>query len=290
MTELCELQRRLESIRGLREIINAMRNLAAVYVRRAEATLTAMRPYADVVTTALGFVLDRAQAQRTEPPEDAPALAVVFSSDQGLAGTFNQHVVERSVSFRANTPGRVDVVAIGLRGRNLLALRGVEPVLSTRAPTSLEGIRSRVPELATEIYRVFEERGAERMFFIYSKYESMGHAEQRVRRIVPPVRQELAPGEERAFTYEPILTAPPAKLLGRLVEEYFFVELYRSLLESHASENGARLAAMTAAAGNVDELLEELQRDFQSVRQDSITAELMDVVNGAEAQRTDRLR
>lgn len=285
MAELRELQRRLDSIQGLKDVVNAMRNLAAIYVRRAEATLGAIRPYADVVTTALSLVLERSEMGPVEPPDDAPSLAVVFASDQGLAGPYNDRVVAAALAFRERMAGRVDFIAIGLRGRNLLALRGVEPVLATRTPSSLEGIKAQVPELAARIFDAFHQCGAEQAFFIFNVYESMGRFEECVRRIMPPVRHELTPGEERTFTYEPILTAPPAELLGHLIEEYFFVELYRSLLESHASENGARLTSMTSAASNVDDRLAELRQQFQSVRQESITSELMDVVSGSEALR-----
>jgi F-type H+-transporting ATPase subunit gamma len=290
MAELRELQRRLESIRGLRDVVNAMRSLAAVYVRRAEATLGAIRPYADAVNAALRLVLDRSDIGRTEPPDDASALVVVFASDQGLAGTFNERIVATADEFRRTASGALTFVAIGLRGRNLLILRGTEPVMSERAPTSLEGIKARVPELAARIFDVYQDCGAQQVFFIFNAFESLGRFQEQVRRIVPPVRDDLADDADRTFTYEPILTAPPAELLGYLIEEYFFIELYRSLLESHASENGARLTSMTAAASNVDERLEDIKQKFQSVRQETITAELMDVVSGAEALRDSKPR
>jgi len=287
MPELRELQRRLESIQGLEEVVNAMRNLAAVYVRRAEATLRAIRPYAEVVNTALSLVLDRVDLTRIEPAEDAPSLAVLFASDQGLAGPFNERIVSAAVEFRDRHNGPLDFAVVGLRGGSLLQLHAVSPILVERAPTSLEGIKARVPELAARIFDTYHERGAQRVFFIFNAYESMGHFSQSVWRVVPPSRAELGEAAEQQFTYEPILTAPPAELFGHMVEEYFFIALYRALLESHASENGARLTSMTAAASNVEKRLEEIRRDFQSVRQESITSELLDVVSGAEALRDD---
>ena len=287
MAELRELQRKLDSMKALKEIVNAMRNMAAVYVRRAEASLRAMRPYADVVETALVAALEQADIQRMEPPPGAPAIAVVFASDQGLCGTYNDRVVRAALEFRDQASERVELVAIGHRGRNLLTLRGAEPVLAADAPTSLEGIRTRVPELAAQVFETYTQRGAGRMFFIYNAYQSMGHFQEAVRRVLPVGLDELHPGEQRALRYEPILTMPPRELLSHLIEEYFFVELYRGLLESHASENGARLASMTAASSNIDRRLAVLKREFQMERQDAITAELLDVVGGAEALRTE---
>ena len=88
---------------------------------------------------------------------------------------------------------------------------------------------------------------------------------------------------EQRFSYEPLLGSPARELVGYLAEEYFFIQLYRALLESHSSENGARLLAMTAASGNIDDRFDEVTREFRSVRQDAITSELLDVVAGAEA-------
>ena len=287
MPELRELQRRVESIHGLREVVNAMRNLAAVYVRRAESTLRAIRPYADVVATALRVALARAGMAGLAPPEDSPSLIVVFGSDQGLAGAYNNRAVGAALDFQQGLQGQSWFASVGLRARSLLAARGVKVGLAARAPSSLEGIRARVPELAAHIFDAYQESGARRVFFVFNVFESMGRFGPCVRRVVPPVPEELAAESARTFSYDPLPTAPPRQLLEHLIEEYFFVELYRSLLESHASENGARLTAMTAAASNIDDRLDGLQREYQSLRQESITAELMDVVSGAEALRDD---
>ncbi len=286
MAELRELQRKLNSMKALRDIVNAMRNMAAAYVKHADAALRAMRPYADVVETALAAALEIGDLHHMEPPEGAPRVAVVFASDQGLCGAYNERVVSAALDFRQNSPRPTQFAAIGQRGHSLLALRGVKPALATPAPTSIEAIRVQVPELAAQIFQLYCDRAAGEMFFIYNAYEGMGRFKETVRRVLPISREELQPSEQRPFSYEPILTMPGLELLGRLVEEYFFIQLYRGLLESHASENGARLTSMTSASSNIDDSLTELTREFQSARQEAITAELLDVVNGAEALRT----
>jgi F-type H+-transporting ATPase subunit gamma len=285
MAELRELQRKLESIQSLKDVVNAMRNLAAIYVRRAEDALKASRPYGDVVNTALRLVLERSRFDTAGEEDDRPALLVVFASDQGLAGPFNERVCSEAVAFAEGLASRAEIAVIGMRGRGLLEQRGVSPVLAARSPTSLEGIRSRVPEISAELFGAYHNLGPARLFFVFNAYESMGRFVPTVRRIVPPVREELEAEPGHRFTWDPILTAPPGDLLGRLIEEYIFIELYQSLLESHASENGARLTSMTAAGSSIDDRLEVLRQQFQSVRQESITAELMDVVSGTEALR-----
>lgn len=283
MAELRELQRKLDSIKGLREIVAAMRNLAAIYVRRAEATLDAIRPYSEVVETAVELVLGRAGVTAIEPDPDGVAVAIVFASDQGLCGAYNERIVRAAMEFTANAAGRVDVIAIGNRGASLLKMRGVEPIMTVSSPTSLEGIKAQVSGLAADVYDTYSEQGAGAMFFIYNTYEGAGRFVESVRPVLPPRRDQLTRAGGRRFRCDPILTASPEALLGDLAEEYLFVQLYRALLESHASENGARLLSMTAAASNIDDRLVDLTQQYQSVRQDAITSELLDVVGGAEA-------
>ncbi|NLW49889.1 MAG: hypothetical protein GXY85_03475 [Candidatus Brocadiaceae bacterium] len=285
MAELRELQRKLDSIGALQDVVHAMRSLAAVYVRRAEATLEATRPYGQAVNTALRLVMEKAGLGIDREGAERPALGIVFASDQGLAGSFNDRVAEAAQRFPSEHGAPVRLVCIGHRGGAVLALRGLEPMLVLNAPTSLEGIKAEMPDLAARVFGAFQESGAEEIHFVYNAFESVGHSAARVRRVLPPVHEALEPG--RAFRYEPILTAPPLELLDHLVEEYLFIELYQALLESHASENGARLTAMSAASSNVEDRLEEIRRQYQSVRQDTITSELMDVVSGAEALQDD---
>ena len=288
MADLRRLRRQLESIRALGDIVAAMRDLAAICVRRAEAAVRATRPYAELVETALDEAMKQAGLQQEERPADASAVAVVFTSEQGLCGAYNDRVVRRALEFMSKAPRRAQLVAIGRRGRDLLAPQGAKAALSLPAPTNLEGIRSQVLELAGQVFELYSERGASELFFVYNAYVGMGRFQETVRQVLPVSPGDLQASRERAFGYEPILTAPPRELLGRLIEEYFFIQFYRGLLESHASENGARLASMTAATTNIDERIVALTRQFQSVRQEDITSELLDVVSGAEALRTGR--
>ncbi len=291
MPELRELQRKLDSVKSLNEVVSAMRNLAAIYVRRAESTLDAIRPYSEVIETALGVVLARqTEGERYDNDEAKESggkiLAVVFASDQGLCGTYNERVVSAALDFAKDKGGLVSFATVGRRGRDLLTMRGETAALAVPAPTSLEGIRTRVSDLTTDILGKYAELTASGLFFVFNAYEGMGRFKERVRRVLPPELGQLEMAKSRGFRYEPILTAAPSVLLGPLIKEYLFVELYRALLESHSSENGARLLAMTSAASNIDKRSIELTQEYQSARQDWITSELLDVVGGAEALRS----
>ena len=281
MADLRELQKRLESIKALREIVHAMRNLAAVYVRRAEAALEAIRPCTQVVETALSTALGSAQTGPTL--ENGTAMVLVFGSDQGLCGTYNERVVRAAVQLHESDSDTTHLVAIGNRTGELLEQRGGEPFLILSAPTSIEGIRAQVASLAGRIFEAYLEASCKRMYLVYNVYQSMGRSCETVERLLPPDLGQLSAGAQDVFSYEPILTAPPEELLPRFIDEFFFVRFYRALLEGHASENGARLLSMTAASGNIDSRLAETTKEFQGARQEAVTAELLEVVGGAEA-------
>jgi F-type H+-transporting ATPase subunit gamma len=244
-----------------------------------------MRPYADTVEQALRLALRLSPGGIPEPPPEARTLIVAFAADQGLAGNYSDGVVTSAMALAESLPGEVDTICIGYRALELMRLRGVEPLSVHRAPGSIEGIVSEIPDLAAQVFTAYRERGAEQLYFVYSRYESLGRYEQMHRRVLPP-ESELVEGAATAEAgYPPLLTAPAEQVLGHFLEEYFFVEFNRALLEGHASENGARLASMTSAASNIDERLDDLTQQYQSERQTVITSELLDVVSGAEAQR-----
>jgi len=285
MSELRELERRLASIRALREIVNAMRNLAAVYVRRAENALRATRPYTDVVETALQVLLDR-HPQETVPDDgDGPVLIVVFASDQGLCATYNERVIRAAVALRDELGSGASFIVVGARGHQELRLAGEDPLLTVRSPTSLEGIRAQVTTLAAKVFHTFMAQAGRRLFFVYNRFVSLGQFQSEQRRVLPPTRAQLSPQTPPPFRAEPLLTAAVPVLLEPMLEEYFFIEFHRALLESHASENGARLQAMTAAGNNIDRNVQELSKTAQAARQDMITSELLDVIGGVEALR-----
>ena len=287
MPDLRELEQKLDSSRALQEIVQAMRNLAAIYVRRAEATLDAIRPYSDTTATALGDVLERTGTVAGQHEGADRCMVVALTGDQGLCGTYNEKVARAVETYRNALADAtsLDVVVLGQRGRDLLRLRGIEPALFIPSPSSLEGIRARMPQIAIDIFSFYLEQGAGQLVFIYNAYEGMGHFSEQIRPVLPPERELLEARLDPPFQVEPLLTAPAEELLGAMIDEYFFIELYRAVLESHASENGARLLSMTAASSNIDERLADLTQAYQTVRQGAITAELLDVVGGAEALR-----
>jgi len=285
MPELRELQQKLDSSEALKDIVEAMRNLAAIYVRRAEATLDAIRPYSQVTDTALAAILERMDPTQNKDTGNGPQVVVGFTSDQGLCGMYNERVSQAVKAHVESQDRACRLIIIGQRGSSRLQRDGFEVDLTLPSPSSLEAIRAQMPEMAIAISEIYAEAQARSMIFIYNTYEGAGKYDDVSRVILPPRPEQLDMRGSYSFRSEPILTAPPEELLPPLIEEYIFVELYRAMLESNASENGARLLAMSAAATNIEDRIGTLKNQYQSVRQDVITSELLDVVGGAEALR-----
>ncbi|MFO7769251.1 MAG: FoF1 ATP synthase subunit gamma [bacterium] len=288
MADARVLHRRLESVEGLLDVVTSMRDMAAAYVSRAESTLEATRPYASTVDEALAEVLGHPSMDPLRPPRGRTDYVVVFGGDQGLAGRYNERVVEKVEEAAGGLEGPLHFTAVGERVAGLLHLKGILVEMTVRSPGSFHGIESSVTELAASIFGSYRGIGAGRMFFVFSEYESVGSFEVRSRRILPPEEIALERGGDRSPGFGPILPGDPADLLGPLLEEYFFISLYRTLLESLASENGARLEAMTRAADRIEERLDDIRKHYHSARQEQITSEIIEVVSGAEIQRGSR--
>lgn len=286
MPSLRDVQLKLENADALCEIVDGMRTLAAIYLRRAEATLRAIRPYAENVETALLEVLDRIVVAGETVEHGAGALVVVFSSDQGLCGPYNDRVVEAALEYEREHPGlNITFAALGRRGHDLLELRGRTAALTLGAPVNIEGVAAAVSETTERIHDVYVQRDIARLLFAFNRYDSVGRFHPVVQQILPPDRGELRTHARLTFATEPLITADPHALLDPLAEEFLFIELYRAMLEGLASENGARLQAMTLASSNIDDTVRNLTQAYRIARQEQITSELLDVVGGAEALR-----
>jgi len=288
MADVRTLRRRLESVENLLDVVTSMRDMAAAYVNKAENTLEATRPYASTVDDALVEVLGHPSVEPLEPSPEAGTYVVVFGGDQGLAGRYNERVAGAVSELAEELEGPRDFTVVGSRVAGLMRLRGIPVLLEAGSPGSLHAIESTVTELAASVFDSYRRSGSETMLFLYSEYEAVGRFQVRTRRILPPEQIRFSSATGPGPPYGPLLPGDPRELLAPLLEEYFFISLYRTLLESLASENGARLEAMTRASDRIEDRLDEIRKHYHSARQEHITSELIEVVAGAEIQRGER--
>jgi F-type H+-transporting ATPase subunit gamma len=288
-----DLKRRIRSIRNTRKITRAMELVAAAKLRRAEQRIQALRPYAETMNELIAGVGRASSSVRLpllEQREQVEAVAIVpLTGDRGLAGAFNAQVLRRAFALDRALQGEgktVRWVAVGKKGRSTLSFRRRE--LSgaflgfTDRPTyaDAQGISHKVAEL-------FTEHEVDRVVLVYNTYVSALTQRVTEQDILPISPDILETGEEERrtdvmrgdFIFEP----EPEEILERLLPVYLETQIYRALLESTASEQGARMTAMRNASKNAGELIDSLTLRMNRARQAEITQEILEVVAGAEA-------
>jgi len=219
-----------------------------------------------------------------EPPSTAGAeggaAAIVFSSEQGFVGAFNEHVIERAAGLTSR-PGD-HLLVVGARGAALAAERHLAVAWTAPMPTHGGGVPEVARRVAQEVYRRAGRGELRRVTLVYARSSAGAPSEVAVSRLLPfDPTPYLSVGA--AAGPPPLTNLPPRELVDRLVDELLLAELMRAAMESFASENGARLSTMEAAHTSIDKKLDDLSQDERRRRQDEITTELLDIVTGAEA-------
>ena len=270
---------------GLRDVVGALRSLAGMRLQDAQRALTAARAYAAEVATALGTAVHTL-------PERSPAAAdpvgrravVLCMSEHGFVGDFNT----RLASFtQAQLRATDDLLLLGSRGVAAAAAYGIQPIWTLPLATRTANATHTALALSDELYRRAARGDITRIDLIYAVGGTIGQTTIRQRTLMPLDLRSLASASARTA---PLHNLAPARLIELLTTEYVFALLTEATLESVASENAARFAAMDAAHSNVSKKLEGLRHSAREVRQSEITSELLDVVTGAEAMSTNSAR
>ena len=280
------LRRKIASAGDLQSVVRTMKAMAASAIGQYEQSVRALADYYRTVELGLGACFREGEIRTNSDAAGKGAInAVVFGSDQGLVGQFNDAVADHAIRTLATLPGKPGVWAVGERVRARLADAGL-PILGLFAvPNSVKAITPLVGQLQIEIesHRAKGDSAGVHVFhnrpLSGALYEPVG---QRLLPLDGPWRQGLA--EVRWPTgMLPEVMGGGAATLGALVREYLFISLFRACAESLAGENASRLAAMERADRNIDELLANLNGAFHRMRQSGIDEELFDVISGFEA-------
>jgi F-type H+-transporting ATPase subunit gamma len=278
---LVALGRKIDSASDLKAVVRTMKALAASNVVQFQQSVAALADYYRTVTMGLSVCFrELAAADLSRNPGKKEKISViVFGSDQGLVGRFNEVVAEHVVAVLGERAARAEVWAIGERVGAVLADSGLKPVGCFSVPNSVKGI----PAVMTKIVVAGEKRGGgdagETHLFhnrptIGASYEPVG------RRLLPfdaVWLRELAAARWPTSNI-PEVVGGAVGMAHALIREYLFVSFFRACAESLASENASRLAAMQRADKNIDELLAELRQVYSHERQNSIDEELFDVI------------
>jgi len=281
MEQLRQLEQQIETINELRDIIHAMRSLAAIYLKQAEAQLRGVRAYREVVTAAIADAVRRLD-EIPQTKRSGRTCIVVLGSEQGLCGRFNEIVAEAAVE-RGREIGDTDFIVVGRRAVGNLERAGGRVVSVVQSNSSPEAAQVVIRRVATEAYRQYTRGDYGRLYLLHAVYLSPGRMRTQLTSILPMDFSAWAPEPGARGKAPPAMTLSPNELLAALVGEFYFVALFQAFVESLAAENGMRLQSMEAAKQNIDDTKESLRRRAQQFRQDAITDELLDVIAGAEA-------
>jgi F-type H+-transporting ATPase subunit gamma len=291
------LRRQIGSATDLQSVVRTMKAIAASSIGQYEQSVRALGDYERTVALALGACLRAIGPTALRAPPRGPAharvtSAVVFGSDQGLVGRFNEAVADHAVATLARLPGPHSVWAVGERIHARLVDAGLVPVGRFGVPTSVHAITPLVGRILVDCQR----RGrldADSALLLFYNSPATGPTYASVNQRLLPLDEawrRTQAGRPWPTKNLPEVMGHSAATLAALIGEYLFVSLFRACAESLASENASRLAAMERADKNIDALLEELQGSFHRLRQNGIDEELFDVIAGFEALSRPRQR
>jgi F-type H+-transporting ATPase subunit gamma len=297
-----DVKRRIDSVKNIRKITRAMEMVAAARLRRAEQRISHLRPYADAIRRMTRQAADAAGAEVGKLPilqqherEQSVAILLV-TADRGLAGAFNSQILRAGLRAAGEHEGEgrdIRFYASGRRGVSSLTFRGREVIGGYTGFTERPSYAD-AREIAQDLITAYIDGEVDRVEVLYNGYISPLVQEVRRETLLPlqhaTILEEDGEGEESTaegedsghhalVEYEP----DPEEILQQLIPDYVEISLYRALLESTASELGARMTAMRNASENAGEIIDDLTLEMNRARQAEITQEIMEVVAGAEA-------
>jgi F-type H+-transporting ATPase subunit gamma len=279
------LQRRMENLGDLQQIVRTMKALSAVSIRQYERAAESLAEYERTVELGLRVVL-RGREEPPLPRRRIPARAarIVFGTDHGLCGRFNEVVAEHALSYGDRQDASGPWLAVGERVAAALEgeLDGRIEIL--HMPGSAAAVTALVQRVLLRV-DAWREEGVGRVELFHNRPTARSGYEPQAQRLFPLDLRRVLSGSAWSWPSRrlPQFSMDRERLLGRLLRQHYFVLLFRACAESLAAEHGGRLAAMQAAEKNIDERLEEVTGRFRRVRQERITSELLDVVAGFEA-------
>jgi F-type H+-transporting ATPase subunit gamma len=285
MAGLKAIKRRIVSVKNTRKITRAMKMVAAARLRRAQQRITELRPYAIKTAELLGQVAARVEDAQIHPllarrPEKK-VLIVVLTSDRGLAGGFNVNTCKRAFALwkQLESEGKeVGFAIVGRKGGEYFRRRGAR-IVKTFTGIFENLTSANAGEVGRFISGHYVAGELDAAYLVYNEFKSAITQVVTVDQLLPVKPVEPPPGDATDYIYEPNQHA----LLDRLLPMYMEVQSFRALLESVASEHGARMTAMDNSTRNASDMIDRLTLQYNRARQAAITKELMEIIGGAEA-------
>lgn len=287
--QLKEVRNRIKSVQSTQQITKAMKMVSAAKLRRAQDAIIQMRPYAKKLQEMLSNIVSNSDGEvgmslAVERPVEK-ILLIVLTSDRGLAGAFNSNVIKLTKSTIAekyaaqHKKGNVVIWNIGKKGYEHFIKNNFKADAAYR-DIFLDLTFENVQKASQAAMKAFEEKKFDVVEIVYSQFKNAATQRFEVERFLPIPKVEKKEGEKKSdFIYDPA----KAELITELMPKILNTQLYKAVLDSNASEHGARMTAMDKASENANEMLRNLKISYNRARQAAITTELTEIVAGAAA-------
>jgi F-type H+-transporting ATPase subunit gamma len=288
MASLKDIKKRIGTVKNTQQITKAMKMVSAAKLRRAQDAVVAARPYADKMHDVLSSLALREETDSHPLLSErgkGKALVVLITGDRGLCGGFNTNIAKAAERFiRDNKEGfeSYELLIVGRKGNDYLKRRAGmnivkvhEQLVGTGQVTYPVGAL-----IGQEVIDLFRSSEYDSVFLIYNAFQSAMTQVQTVTQLLPIVPKEVEPG---TYVSEYIYEPNAREVLNQILPKHIEVQIFRALLESSASEHGARMTAMDSASKNASEMIGKLTLQYNRARQAAITKELMEIISGAES-------
>ena len=290
MASLLDMRRRIKSVKNTQQITKAMKMVAAAKLKRAQDRVVASRPFAKKMSEVLGGLSAKVADEFSHPLLDARGdekyLVVLVSADKGLAGAFNANVIKATQAFlKENAAKSSEMIPVGRKGRDFFKRREIvfkDEYIGLTG--SGQANHADAMEIARNIIKAFtDDTSIDKVFLIYTEFKTVLSQKPVIEQILPIPRIDRTEEGDEGVQAEYIYEQPAAEIFGKLLPKQVETQLYKSLLESVASEQGSRMTAMDSASKNAGELIDTLTLNMNRIRQAAITKEIIEVVSGAAA-------
>lgn len=289
MASLKEVRNRIVSVNSTQQITKAMKMVSAAKLRRATDAITQMRPYAKKLAEMIATVSAKTEAGQdnvyTQVRPISKVLVIVVTSDRGLCGAFNANIGKATIALiqekyaALHAAGQVEVLTLGKKGAEYLGRRGYK--LNTAHTEIFSGLNfGKVRVVGDEILADFAAGKYDVVDLIFNEFKNVATQIIRTEQLLPlQENADAATASNVDYIFEP----SEEQIINELIPKSVKLSIFRSLLESNASEHGARMTAMDKATDNAGELIKALKLEYNRSRQAAITKEILEIVGGAEA-------
>jgi F-type H+-transporting ATPase subunit gamma len=292
MANLKEIRVRRESVASTRQITNAMKMVAAAKLKKAQNAITLLRPYAEKLQEILGSISDSLKDDEgniyAQDRDEESVLLVLITSNRGLCGAFNSNAIKAAIHIALETysdqmmAGKVHFIALGKKGFEFLERNGYN-VIFNGSEIFDELTFERSTQISEMIMKLYVEGDYDHVDVVYNQFKNAATQLLTAEQFLPIKIDEIENDESSSVNMDYIFEPSKEYILQEMIPRSLKLQLYKAVLDSHASEHGARMTAMHKATDNATELLKDLALEYNKARQASITNEIIEIVGGAEA-------